>query len=76
LATTHATLVESTCYSYKYCYLWKGGFSKQNAIKNHLWAFVEIRYFGCFDENFIIQHWDGQYELNGGFQGVVEHEKS
>jgi hypothetical protein len=37
--------------------------------------FLEIGCFGCFDENFIMQHWDGQYELEGGFQGVAKHQK-
>ncbi len=30
------------------------GFSKQNAIKNHLQAFFEVGYFERFDESFII----------------------
>jgi hypothetical protein len=75
LATTHATLVESTCYSYKYYYLWKGLFQAKCHQKS-LVSFLEIGYFGCFDENFIMQHWDGQYELKGGSQGVAKHEKS
>jgi len=32
------------------------GFSKQNAVKKSLVSFLEIGYFGCFDENFIMQH--------------------
>ncbi len=35
---------------------------------------LEVGYFECFDESFIMQHWDEQYEMKGNLQGVEELE--
>jgi hypothetical protein len=39
--------------------------------KSHL----QVGYSTCFDESFIMQHWDGQYGLEDGLWDVAKHNK-
>jgi hypothetical protein len=56
-----------------YCYLWEGLFQTKYNLES-LVNLLEVGYFECFDESFIMQHWDEQYEMKGNLQGVEELE--
>ncbi len=51
--------------------IYERGFSKQESLAR----FPEVGYSKCFDESFIMQHWDGQYGLEDDLWGVAKHDK-